>query len=225
MKWLTIQEKAEIKLSLFFRQLLDGMLLGDGTLKQECTYPSFWIEQKDEEFVKHLWEEFKKHNLVNSPYKRRIKIEKRLNKDGFPYKDSITYRFSSCSFPYFQKLMKKWYTLSGEIDKRGRAKKTKIVPEDLKLTPVTLAYWIAGDGSFVKGTIIIHTNSFTKKEVLWLVAKLSEHLNLKATIRRFRRKGSVKEEYLVVILKSELEKVRKLIGKILFRTYLYRIGL
>jgi len=81
--------------------MLDGMMLGDGTLKQECRYPSFLIEQRDEEFVKHLWDWFKEFNLVNNLYTKRLKVDKRLNKDGIPYKDSVTYRFSTCSFPYF----------------------------------------------------------------------------------------------------------------------------
>jgi len=51
-----LEEKLKIKLSTKFKQMLDGMMLGDGTLKQECRYPSFLIEQRDEEFVKHLWD-------------------------------------------------------------------------------------------------------------------------------------------------------------------------
>lgn len=165
--------------------------------------------------------------MVNSPYKRRIKIEKRLNKDGFPYKDSITYRFSSCSLPYFQKLMRKWYTLSGEIDKRGRTKKTKIVPKDLKLTLITFAYWIAGDGSFNKkgGYVIICTNSFEKAEVIFLAELIFKNFGIKAVVfSRSKRLIPEKKEYMIRFTRSEVKKIQELISKVLFKTMLYRIG-
>lgn len=202
--------------------MITGMMLGDGTLKQECRYPSFWVEQKDQEFVQHLWEKFNKLNLVISPYRKRIKIDKRLNINGVQYKDSITYFFRSCSLPYFQKLMKKWYTISGKIDHRGRGKKTKIVPKDLKLTPISLAYWIAGDGSFDKKNkcLVIHTNSFTLEEDIFLSELLLKKFGLNFSIIKAR-----KDQYVLRLAKVCMPKLVNLVRRHVPESMLYKIGI
>jgi len=224
-RWLTKEEKSKIRLPSEFKQLIDGTLLGDGTLKQECNYPAFCVEQKHEEFVRHLWEEFKKLKLVNELYKKRVKTDQRLNKQGLPYNDSITYRFASCSLPYFQKLMKKWYTISGEIDNRGRGKKTKTVPKDLKLTPIVLTYWLSSDGHFSASYISLFTNSFQISEVNYLINKLDLELNIKSILYLSKRAGSSKIEPIIKIPRSEFIKVIKLVKQFTCPVMLYKIGL
>jgi len=202
--------------------MIDGMMLGDGTLKQECRYPSFWVEQTDEEYAKHLWEKFKELNLVNSNYKKRVKIDKRLNKNGIPYKDSITYRFQSCSLPYFQKLMKRWYIFEGEKDHGGRyKKKTKIIPKDLKLTPIVLAYWVMDDGSYCKKskTIIICSHGFTFEENNFLSNLLLENLGIESKV--YKSKGRY---YFLSINKIGSKLIAKMIKKHLIKSRFHKIG-
>lgn len=59
--------------------------------------------------------------------------------------------------------------------------KVKIIPNNLDklLTPVSLAYWITDDGSKSSyGQTVLHTRSFTKKEVEYLESVLKKNLGL-----------------------------------------------
>lgn len=59
--------------------------------------------------------------------------------------------------------------------------KVKIIPNNLDelLTPVGLAYWIMDDGSKSSyGQTVLHTRSFTKKEVEYLQSILKKNFGL-----------------------------------------------
>ncbi|HXN54455.1 MAG TPA: hypothetical protein VN854_00605, partial [Mycoplasmatales bacterium] len=183
-------------------------------------------EQKDEEYVKHLWEKFKEQNLVNSSYKKRIKFDKRLNKHGIPYKDSITYRFQSCSLPYFQKLMRKWYTFEGESDHRGRyRKKTKIVPKDLKLTPIVLAYWIMDDGCFSQNSMKLYSQGFSKEDNFFLVKLFRESFGIEISLHRDNRIDKIGERLMIYIPVKETKKIVEIVRMYLIPSRSYKIGL
>jgi hypothetical protein len=73
--------------------------------------------------------------------------------------------------PYFTHLWLIWYPV---VD--GIAKKTLPVNIASLLTPLALAHWIMGDGSFDKhgytkgaGRVTLHTNNFTLDEVKLLL--------------------------------------------------------
>jgi len=63
-------------------------------------------------------------------------------------------------------------------------KKKKIVPLDLYhlLTYEALAHWIMGDGTRSKKALILQTQSFTVKEVIYIVNVLMHKFNLKCSI-------------------------------------------
>jgi len=124
--------------------------------------------------------------------------------------------------------MKKWYTISGEVDKRGRGKNTKRVPRDLKLTPIVLAYWIAGDGCFnkVSKTLTLCTNNFTEEELEWLSKNLYKTFNINSKIvLRKKTSNSFLFEPMLFISRLEMNKVYELIQKLLFKSFWYKLGL
>lgn len=224
--WLTREEKEKIIIPEDFHQMIIGMLLGDGSLYGGS---SFWIEQKDKDFVEHLWKKFSEINLVVKSPQKRTKIDKRLNVNGIQYNDSYTYHFKSCSLPYFKNLYKKWYTISGELSKSGKKKMTKIIPNDLKITPISLAYWIAGDGYFSKrkkdGFLIIHTNSFTLKENKLLSEILLRDCNVNSCLISRNKPSNNGVEYMIKIRRIEMNNLIEIVEKHLFKTFFYKLGI
>lgn len=59
-----------------------------------------------------------------------------------------------------------------------------MIPSNINelLTPVVLAYWIRAYFSWTGSGVKLHTNSFTKKEVLLLIESLNAKFNLHCTI-------------------------------------------
>ena len=75
----------------------------------------------------------------------------------------------------------------------------KIIPSNIAdlLTPVALAYWLAGDSHYSKrdGCIEIATNSFSSAEVDILRGPLQQNLNIESS-RNVVNKA--KEQYIIV---------------------------
>lgn len=64
---------------------------------------------------------------------------------------------------------------------RWYPKGIKRVPKDVSLTPVTVAYWFCGDGSYnADGVLVFYTNGFLKNEVRLLAARLSTVVGIEA---------------------------------------------
>lgn len=99
----------------------------------------------------------------------------------------------------------------------------KIIPENMYelMTPVVLAHLISGDGNLQKGSNIIriYTNSFTKLEVENLASIISSKLGID-TKAAHDRNG----QYMLKISKSQLDKVRKLIGPFMHPSMQYKLG-
>lgn len=100
----------------------------------------------------------------------------------------------------------------------------KIVPENIDslMTPVVLANLIMGDGNLKKGDNIIriYTNSFTKLEVERLASAITNKLGIETRAVHDRR-----GQYILVISKSQLDKVRELISPHMHPSMLYKLGL
>ena len=105
-------------------------------------------------------------------------------------------------------------------------KKIKIVPKDLKLTPIVLAYWIAGDGSWdrSRNAVKICTNGFTENEVKFLIDNLLRKLDISSKLV-FAKKNF--EGPMISVNKENSEKMQTLLFKHLkeMKTTLYKIGL
>ena len=51
------------------------------------------------------------------------------------------------------------------------------------LTPIALAYWIIGDGSYARGGVLLSTDSFSVPDVIRLINVLMIRYNLKCTLQ------------------------------------------
>lgn len=67
---------------------------------------------------------------------------------------------------------------------------TKIVPRDLRLTPVSLTHWFCGDGTTSpRGSLAFCTNGFTQGDVGFLVSRLELDLGVTAHLSATSRPG------------------------------------
>lgn len=88
---------------------------------------------------------------------------------------SFSYKYTSRAYVELMPIYKQWYP-------NGK----KIVPKDIKLTPLTVRQWYIGDGSLVKRKtrrirpyIILCTCGFLIDDVNWLTREMS-NLGIKA---------------------------------------------
>lgn len=154
------------------KQIIDGILLGDGWLSNpnlgngnKNSYLGIEHSSDQYEYLKHIHK-----NL--QPYSYKIYNKTRPN--PFAIKETHKKNIESCGFhtaqlEIFTKLRKKWYPNN-----------KKIVPKDLDLTWQTLAYWFCDDGSNLLGQRcisrhgILCTNSFQIEDVEFLIEKLKQ---------------------------------------------------
>lgn len=158
------------KLSQEARQWIDGELLGDGSLYSKSKYSAnFRYGSKYEEYAQYV------SNTLNSfGIKQAGKINKRYYKDM----DCYTYSYVSLFYEELFSIYKCWYP---------EPKRKKIIPRDLKLTPLLLRQEYIGDGSLYhykkkrgRPYTRLATCGFLISDVEWFVEQLNK-LGFKAT--------------------------------------------
>lgn len=150
---------------------INGELLGDGCLQSRSKYSAnFQYGSKYLEYIKYI------KNTLNS---FEIELVGRIYKYYYKGMDCYIYQYLSRTYAELLPIQKRWYP-------NGK----KIVPRDLKLTPITCRQWLIGDGSLIHQTkygrsyLMLYTNGFPSLDVKWLVKNLNI-LGFKATRRSF----------------------------------------
>lgn len=132
----------------------------------------------------------------------------------------ISYQFCTFLLPYFTGLHLQCYHKVN-----GRA--VKVVPCNIAdlLTPIALAYWLSGDGHYLKrdGCIQLYTNSFSPTEVDQLRAALLNNCSIESTRVSAGVKG--KDQFIIRIPKREVGKVQDLVKGHIPSMMRYRVGL
>jgi len=150
------------------KQWIDGELLGDGCLRSHSKY-SANIEycSKHLEYINYV-----SQTLISFGIKQCGKIHKIKDKKSNCY----AYHYGSLFYDELLPIRKRWYP-----------KNKKIIPRDLKLTPLILRQEHIGDGSLIhrrKGDgnpyIALYTCGFSIKDVEQLIKQLIM-LGFKAT--------------------------------------------
>lgn len=137
---------------------IDGELLGDGCLRSGSSYSArFDYASKHYEYIIYI-----SRTLESFGIKQSGRIRKKINKKW----GNISYSYVSLSYVELLPIRKKWYP----NDK-------KIVPKDIKLTPLTCRQWYIGDGSLInrevsKIQIVLATYGFFINDVKKLVKGL-----------------------------------------------------
>jgi hypothetical protein len=146
-------------------EIIDGTLLGDASVRSDKgKYFTFQIVAKDKNILEWYGSLLKRYDI-------KYWISKNKS-DLF----LLGIYINSCIIPEFKTLRKKWY-----LERQGKYAQ-KIIPRDLKLTPIVLLHWHLGDGSLPRRrndsnripSIVLATNTFIKEDVDFLVEKLKE---------------------------------------------------
>lgn len=145
---------------------INGELLGDGCLQSKSPYSAkFQYTSKYIEYIQYV-----SNTLKSFGIKQTGRINKRYHKDM----DCYTYQYSSLNYVELLTIYKYWYPNN-----------KKIIPRDIKLTPITCRQWLIGDGSLIYKKIkmpyiTLATCNFTISDVKWLAEQLTK-LGFKAT--------------------------------------------
>jgi len=195
-KRFTKEQQAAIVFPTHVKAIITGKLLGDGCLSilPGCTNARLQIHQKDKEFdfICTIALTFRDSGCSSEgTEKHNQTLRKHQNLL------SILYLFA----PLFH-----WATLQCYHKVNGRA--VKVVPCNIAdlLTPRALAYWLSGDGHYLKrdGCIQLYTNSFSPTEVDQLRAALLQNFSIESTRVSAGVKG--KDQFIIRIPKREVGK-------------------
>jgi hypothetical protein len=158
------------------KDIVTGSLLGDAYVSKS----KFWLRMKStrEEYVKHIRECLLPFSMDVFAEKRRkpSKVNGVINHDienwGGEYSYSAT--FYTRSVQIFRSLRDQWYPDG-----------YKRVPQDLKLNSKICAHWFVQDGSnsVDRHSIALHTESFSEKEVEFLILRLKEDMGIDSTMQ------------------------------------------
>ena len=184
--------------------IIKGGLLGDGCVTKYGTYQQ---EAKDKKYLEWLGGLLNKNGI-------NCKVISIKHKNSYS-KSKTFYCLYTHSCPAFFELRKRWYIENDE------GKKTKRIPADIKLTPITLLHWYLGDGNlkhdnrkFPKGgkpPLRLFVNDFLKEDIELLLQKLKKNLGLNfytsPKLNRNTEKG-----YILYLYSTDLFKFFKVIG-------------
>jgi hypothetical protein len=168
-KWITRRNESLPPLSDFQLEIIVGSLLGDGSIKKKYHHNCRFSKPQCVKFKEYLdWHFIKLYPYSTKLYKGytdRIIINS--NKKIINYKTGDKklkyYCLGTIAHPVFTKLREKWYPNG-----------VKVVPCDLKLTPLTIAIWYCDDGSndFSSRKASISTQGFSFNDVELLAGNL-----------------------------------------------------
>lgn len=155
-------------------EFLVGNLLGDGHLAIQSKVSAWYSNgSKFKSFSEWLSDRFSSYGM-----EQLGKICKCSDKVPGYNKKHTYFNYASKHYIELKEIHKKWYRKAREDEryKTGRQRKwIKILPEDLKLTPLVCLMWYLGDGHLNKvgKYILMCTNGFEKEEVARLAAMLN----------------------------------------------------
>lgn len=147
------------------KEIITGSLLGDAHLEkpQKESHNSRFRKGQKKEFLEYQNSLFEELN----PYSKTIKTYDKTHSNGVVEHESLVYTHSHSVFTELRNI---WYE-----------KEIKIVPKDIVMTPLTLAYWFCDDG-YTGGdnNAFLCTQCFTIEEVTMLSEFLLRDLDVKS---------------------------------------------
>jgi transposase len=212
------QEAAEnhVELSDEFRQVIDGELLGDGSLRRLSVGASFAYGTANLEYATYLFELFKRNkiSMVGDKIRKRVMI---------PTSGSFAKNGPATSYSFVAKSNYEF----GEIYDRWYPDDVKIVPHDLELTPIVVLHWYIGDGTTNGRSITLCTDSFTLEENQLLSTLLYEAVGIEPKVRECvlcscPGKYRFRKYYRLYIRRLDAKKFLEYIGQCPVKSYKYK---
>jgi hypothetical protein len=202
---LSQKELDMIKLSLFAKSVMIGLLLSDGYIvfSSRSKHGRFGLTQS----LAHSSYIYSVFNIL-AHYCPRYPVFTIRSRFGKPfYSLEIFTRSMSC----ITELYNDYYI-----------NKTKIIKPCIynDLTPIALAHWIMGDGTFNGISILLCTDSYSIKDIVILINVLIIKYDIHCTIRH--HKNIYPRIY---ILKKDLFKLRLIVQPFMHKSMIYKLGL
>jgi len=180
-------------------EFINGSLLGDGWLSGNKNKPhqNWHYSLLQSKLDNNGVDKGKYMNWcysVISPYSCRIRDRIMKNNLKFTLKKDAynCYEFNTHRHPIWNAFAKKWYLHDEKgIPIRNKIERIiKIVPKDLKLTPLTVCIWYMEDGYNAQkdANITLCTNGFSIEECNFLRERLKEDLGVSHTSIQYDRK-------------------------------------
>jgi hypothetical protein len=88
------------------------------------------------------------------------------------------------------------------------------------MNPIVLAHWICVDGSHVKSGLVLCTDSYTIKEIVFLMNILMLKFDLECTLREHN-----KGQFRIYIKKNSMDKLRDFVLPYMVKTMHYNLNL
>ncbi|MEK7614439.1 MAG: hypothetical protein AAB428_02110 [Patescibacteria group bacterium] len=198
--------KKTLKLTKKQREILVGLILGDGhleTLNCGRTY-RLKVEHslKQKEYLDWLYSNLKE--WINKPpeIRKRISLGKIIETYGFTTYTSGTFRFYA-----------KLFYRNGQ----------KIIPKiiDKIITPMSLAVWFMDDGSLkskVHKTFVIHTLGYSKKDLELIKKVFEKKFGLKIGLHRQY------DKWRLYIYSESSDNFKKIIMPYILSSMKYKLG-
>jgi len=165
--------KASLAMTDRQKQILVGMLLGDAHLERQAgaLTARLKIEHSIAQKAYVYWKYIEWRNWVRTPPKARV----RHNRLGT---SSTNVGFTTLSHVELERFRSAFY--------RNRR---KVIPEELELTPLSMAVWFMDDGSRKSSQcrgLYLNTQSFTESEVMLLQEVMRRDVGVRTTVRKQR---------------------------------------
>ena len=199
--------KDELVLSDYQKEVLIGLLLGDGCLERSKNSLGARLKvgqsRKQNEFAVWLYDIFKE--FVQTP--PRVKQTKR---NGKIYQEVV---FNTLTHPCFKSFYEMFYPTG-----------KKIVPEgiDQFLTPTALTVWFMSDGSIKSKESrgrILNTQSFIRSDIEKLIFILKSKFNLQSSIR------TQKDDLQIYISGKSAESLNAILKDKILPSFYYKLPL
>ena len=163
--------KASLSMTERQRQILDGLMLGDGHLERQrgALTARLKIEHSVAQSAYVDWKYHEWEDWVRTPPRQRL----RRNRLGT---ESANVGFSTLSHREFEAARIRYYS-----------SRLKVVPLDLVLTPLSTAVWFMDDGSRKSSQcrgLYLNTQSFALEEVRFLQRVVDRDVGVETTVRQ-----------------------------------------
>lgn len=139
------------------REIFDGIIISDGSLSISSISGRLSIVSKYSETIERIIKDLPSINFLNY-WKYDSKPDKRTNKSY------TNYQTKSNSYRDLLYEYNRWY-------KNG----IKIIPIDVKITPLMCYWWFIGDGYNLNNNVYLCTDSFDKSSLMMINDKLIEN--------------------------------------------------
>ena len=176
------------------KSILIGTLLGDGTMRIKKN-AHLEINHAFSQKVLVDWIFSKFSTLVSTPPKWRKGNGKRE-----------AYRFATQKLPILTPFYNQFY-------RDGK----KVIPNDLKLDPLSLAVWFMDDGSKTYSSVYLNSQQFNLDEQIRLIDILNNQFSIEATLNKD------KIYYRIRIRSQSIKRFIKLVEPFVLKEFRYKI--